>query len=139
MKKMKKHIWLHLYLFFRFETHLNAAFRKIFLAKHGQSSLPMIQQQLHVRFLTHPDGTIRFVFCVLLINLIWFVWFFVFNFQNRIRELKTNLIGKLVSVDATVTRTTEVKPELLTGKVSKIKMIEKRKSVWKNKRKNKIS
>ena len=34
---------------------------------------------------------------------------------NKIRELKTYSIGRLMSIHGTVTRTTEVKPELMTG------------------------
>jgi DNA replication licensing factor MCM6 len=33
----------------------------------------------------------------------------------RIRELKCNQLGRLMSIQGTVTRTTEVKPELLVG------------------------
>lgn len=35
--------------------------------------------------------------------------------NSRVRDLKTNKIGKLCSLKATVTRTSEVKPELLYG------------------------
>ena len=34
---------------------------------------------------------------------------------NKIRDLKTGSLGKILSIHGTVTRTTEVKPELLLG------------------------
>jgi len=34
---------------------------------------------------------------------------------NKIRDLKTGSLGKMMSIMGTVTRTTEVKPELLIG------------------------
>lgn len=34
---------------------------------------------------------------------------------NKIRDLKTSSLGKMMSIQGTVTRTTEVKPELLVG------------------------
>jgi DNA replication licensing factor MCM6 len=34
---------------------------------------------------------------------------------NNIRELKTGNLGRLMSIHGTVTRTTEVKPELMNG------------------------
>lgn len=34
---------------------------------------------------------------------------------EKIRELKTQNLGRLISIDGTVTRTTEVKPELQLG------------------------
>jgi DNA replication licensing factor MCM6 len=34
---------------------------------------------------------------------------------NKIRDLKTGSLGKMMSIHGTVTRTTEVKPELLNG------------------------
>lgn len=34
---------------------------------------------------------------------------------EKIRELKTSNLGRLISIDGTVTRTTEVKPELQLG------------------------
>lgn len=47
--------------------------------------------------------------------------FFKISFYNLgeqldIRDLKTEIIGKLVSVKGTVTKTMEIKPELLYGK-----------------------
>lgn len=35
--------------------------------------------------------------------------------MHRIRELKTNKIGRLCSIRGTVTRTSEVRPELVFG------------------------
>jgi len=35
---------------------------------------------------------------------------------NKIRDLKVNNLGKLMSIHGTVTRTTEVKPELMGGR-----------------------
>jgi DNA replication licensing factor MCM6 len=34
---------------------------------------------------------------------------------NKIRDLKTGSLGRMMSIQGTVTRTTEVKPELLIG------------------------
>lgn len=34
---------------------------------------------------------------------------------NKIRDLKVSTLGRLMSIHGTVTRTTEVKPELLLG------------------------
>lgn len=34
---------------------------------------------------------------------------------NKIRDLKVNALGRLMSIHGTVTRTTEVKPELIVG------------------------
>ena len=34
---------------------------------------------------------------------------------NKIRDLKTGTLGKMMSIQGTITRTTEVKPELLIG------------------------
>jgi DNA replication licensing factor MCM6 len=34
---------------------------------------------------------------------------------NKIRDLKTSSLGRMISIQGTVTRTTEVKPELLVG------------------------
>lgn len=34
---------------------------------------------------------------------------------NKIRELKTGSLGRMMAIQGTVTRTTEVKPELLVG------------------------
>jgi DNA replication licensing factor MCM6 len=49
-------------------------------------------------------------------NLQYFsVAFFNLEYLNSIRTLKTHTLGKLVSISGTVTRTTEVKPELLEG------------------------
>ena len=39
----------------------------------------------------------------------------IINFLSRLRELTTAEIGKLVSVTGVVTRTSEVRPELLYG------------------------
>ncbi|CAG8614772.1 18410_t:CDS:10 [Dentiscutata erythropus] len=44
------------------------------------------------------------------------VAFFNLPSQNRIRDLKTDKIGTLMSICGTVTRTSEVRPELLYGK-----------------------
>jgi len=40
-----------------------------------------------------------------------------YNLPNafKLRDMKTNLIGRLLSIYGTVTRTTEVRPELLRG------------------------
>ena len=35
--------------------------------------------------------------------------------MNKIRDLKTLALGRLMSIHGTVTRTTEVKPELMIG------------------------
>jgi len=35
--------------------------------------------------------------------------------MNKIREMKTNAMGRLMSIHGTITRTTEVKPELIIG------------------------
>lgn len=35
--------------------------------------------------------------------------------MNKIRDLKVMALGRLMSIHGTVTRTTEVKPELLLG------------------------
>ena len=43
------------------------------------------------------------------------VGFFNLPAVNKLRELKTNNLGRLMSVYGTVTRTTEVKPELQHG------------------------
>ena len=34
---------------------------------------------------------------------------------TKIRELKTNIIGYLVAITGTITKSTEVRPELLVG------------------------
>ncbi|CAG8433373.1 1579_t:CDS:10, partial [Diversispora eburnea] len=44
------------------------------------------------------------------------VAFYNLPHQNRIRDIKTNKIGHLMSICGTVTRTSEVRPELLYGK-----------------------
>ena len=41
--------------------------------------------------------------------------FFNLPLVERVRQLKTNRIGRLVSVSGTVTRSTDVRPELLRG------------------------
>ena len=43
------------------------------------------------------------------------VGFFNMPQVNKIRDLKSNAIGRLMSIHGTITRTTEVKPELLYG------------------------
>jgi len=48
-------------------------------------------------------------------NLEYAVAFFNLEYMYSIRSLKTHTLGKLVSISGTVTRTTEVKPELLEG------------------------
>jgi DNA replication licensing factor MCM6 len=43
------------------------------------------------------------------------IGFYNLPLQSRIRELRTDRIGKLVCVSGTVTRTSQVRPELLRG------------------------
>ena len=45
----------------------------------------------------------------------FFVSFYGMPFMERIRSLRTDRIGQLTSVSGTVTRTSEVRPELLSG------------------------
>lgn len=45
----------------------------------------------------------------------FYVSFFNLPLVERVRQLKTNRIGRLVSVSGTVTRSTDVRPELLRG------------------------
>ena len=45
----------------------------------------------------------------------FFVAFYHMDFTRKIRDLRTERIGQLVSITGTVTRTTEVRPELLYG------------------------
>jgi DNA replication licensing factor MCM6 len=46
---------------------------------------------------------------------LYFVSFYDFPIKSGIRELKTAQIGQLMSISGTVTRTTEVRPELMYG------------------------
>lgn len=48
-------------------------------------------------------------------NKVFFVSFYNLPCCQKLREMKTNVIGRLVSIYGTVTRTTEVRPELLNG------------------------
>lgn len=48
----------------------------------------------------------------------FYVSFFNLPLVERVRQLKTNRIGRLVSVSGTVTRSTDVRPELLRGTFS---------------------
>lgn len=45
----------------------------------------------------------------------FYVSFFNLSLVDCVRQLKTNRIGRLVSVSGTVTRSTDVRPELLRG------------------------
>lgn len=48
-------------------------------------------------------------------NKVFFVAFYNLPACNKLRNMKTNTIGQLTAIYGTVTRTTEVRPELLTG------------------------
>jgi len=48
-------------------------------------------------------------------NTTYFISFYNVEKMEKLRELRTNLIGKLVSFSGTVTRSTEVRPELISG------------------------
>jgi DNA replicative helicase MCM subunit Mcm2 (Cdc46/Mcm family) len=45
----------------------------------------------------------------------FFVSFYNFSRVERIRAMNTDKIGRLLSISGTVTRTTEVRPELMYG------------------------
>lgn len=46
---------------------------------------------------------------------VFFVAFYNLPACNKLRNMKTNTIGQLTAIYGTVTRTTEVRPELLNG------------------------
>lgn len=48
-------------------------------------------------------------------NRIYQIGLFNLDLIDKIRSLKTGQLGRLMSIDGTVTRTTEVKPELQIG------------------------
>lgn len=45
----------------------------------------------------------------------WFKFVFIFDVSCRLRELTTSLIGQLSTISGTITRTSEVRPELFLG------------------------
>ena len=48
-------------------------------------------------------------------NRLYQIGLFNLDLIDKIRSLKTGQLGRLMSIDGTVTRTTEVKPELQVG------------------------
>lgn len=123
---MNLQILIHILCFleYRFEPHLRIACKRFvteqkptFLSDDSPNkdinvafyNLPLLKRYEIIQFReTEEDFIIHTVYFCFIQNKIC-------TMQNRLRELTTAEIGKLVSVTGVVTRTSEVRPELLQG------------------------